>query len=198
MTKPIRHEETSRDSLYVDFQQILEQIYGLWLNGNNTLRFAIPMLCAIKLEAFINVAGKLKVAHWEMLERKLSFAEKCQMVFAQAGIAFDPAAEPNKTAVALFEIRNSLVHPKMRLEKTDELVSEEEYTRRSTNFSMGTHHHLRGELTAEKVKSLRARSDEFVANWGPKLLDGNAEYWLSGGSTGGFTWQGQHKSSEEP
>ncbi len=188
----IRHEETSRDSLYKNLELNLDQIYKFWLEGEKSLRFSIPMLCAAKLEAFINVAGKLKVEHWDILERKLSFAEKCQIIFAAVGLVFDPATEPNKTAIITFEIRNSLVHPKMKLGRIDEYVSQEEYERRSNSFS-GVIHHMRSELTPEKVKQLKETSNAFVSEWGPKLLDGNPHYWLTGGSTGGFTFESERK-----
>lgn len=182
----IRHEETSQDSLYRDIEQNLETIYTLWIGGNNSLRFSIPILCAAKLEAFVNVAGKLKVKHWDILERKLSFAEKCQIVFSTVGLVFDRSAEPNKTAVGTFEIRNSLVHPKMKLNRIDEHITQEEYERRSNSFT-GVSHPLRSELTNVAVTCLKEASDAFVAQWGPQLLDGIPDYWLTGGSTGGFT-----------
>ena len=184
----IRHEETSRDSLYKDIEQNLETIFRLWAAGNIGLRFSVSILCAVKLEAFINVAGKLKVEHWDILERKLSFAEKCRIVFSTVGLVFDPNTEPNKTAVSTFEIRNSLVHPKMKLGHIDEHVSQEEYERRSNSFP-GLTHHLRSELTKEKVTQLKESTDAFVTQWGAKLLDGHPDYWLTGGSTGGFTFE---------
>ncbi len=188
----IRHEETSRDSLYKDIEQNLENIYVLWTEGNTSFRFSIPILCAAKLEAFINVAGKLKVKHWDILERKLSFAEKCKVVFSTVGLAFDPSIEPNKTAISTFEIRNALVHPKMKLDQIDESISQEEYERRSNSFP-GVLHHLRSELTKEKVEQLKNTGDAFVNQWGPALLDGNPHYWLTGGSTGGFTFEPEFK-----
>ena len=182
----IRHKESSRDSLYKDIEENLEAIFRFWTDGNDSLRFSVSILCAVKLEAFINVAGKLKVGHWDILERKLSFAEKCRIVFSAVGLVFDPHIEPNKTAVGTFEIRNSLVHPKMTLGRIDEYVSQEEYERRTNTFP-GVLHHLRSELTKERVTQLKESADAFVAQWGAKLLDGHPHYWLSGGSTGGFT-----------
>jgi hypothetical protein len=184
----IRHEETSRDSLYKDIEQNLETIFQLWAEGNIGLRFSVSILCAVKLEAFINVAGKLKVEHWDILERKLSFAEKCKIVFSTVGLPFDPNTEPNKTAVSTFDIRNSLVHPKMKLGHIDEHVSQEEYEQRSNRFR-GLTHHLRSELTKEKVTQLKQSTDAFITQWGAKLLDGYPDYWLTGGSTGGFTFE---------
>jgi hypothetical protein len=63
----IRHEKTSRDSLYKDIEQNLETIFRLWAEGDNSLRFSVSILCAVKLEAFINVAGKLKINNWDNL-----------------------------------------------------------------------------------------------------------------------------------
>jgi len=184
----IRHEETSRDSLYKDIEQNLETIFRLWVEGDKALRFSVAILCALKLEAFINVAGKLKTEHWDILERKLSVAEKCKIVFSEVGLVFDPDAEPNKTAIGTFEIRNSLVHPKMKLGHIDEYVSQEEYERRKNSFP-GLPHHLHSELTKEKVTQLKDSADAFVTQWGEKLLDGDPHYWLTGGSTGGFTFE---------
>ncbi|CAG0934946.1 hypothetical protein RHDC3_03162 [Rhodocyclaceae bacterium] len=182
----IRHEETSRDSLFKDIEQNLETIHALWIGGNMSLRFSIAILCAVKLEAFINVAGKLKLEHWDILERKLSFEEKCRMVFSAAGLEFDREVEPNRTAIRMFEIRNALVHPKMKLGHIDEHISQYEYERRSIAF-MGVVHPLRSELTRELVEHLKCTSDSFVLQWGSKLLDDAPDYWLTGGSTGGFT-----------
>jgi oligoribonuclease NrnB/cAMP/cGMP phosphodiesterase (DHH superfamily) len=184
--KNIRHEETSQDSLYRDIEQNLETIYKLWVEGDNSLRFSIPILCAAKLEAFINVAGKLKVKHWDILERKLSFSEKCKIVFSTVGVEFDRNAEPNRTAVGTFEVRNSLVHPKMKIHQIDEHISQEEYERRSDSF-IRVSHPLRSELTKVLVTNLKDASDAFVTQWGLKLIDGNHDYWLKGGSTGRFT-----------
>ena len=182
----IRHQETSRDSLYEDISLNLETIYSLWAGGNKSLRFSIPILCAAKLEAFINAAGKLKIAHWDILERKLSFKEKCQIIFSSVGLVFDPAAKPNKTSIGIFEIRNSLVHPKMKLDHIDEYITQEEYERRNSNF-IGNMHHLRSELTKEKVIHIKTSSDSFTSEWGMKLFDGQPDYWLSGGATRFFT-----------
>ncbi len=184
--KNIRHEETSRDSLYRDIEQNLETIYTLWVEGNNSLRFSIPILCAAKLEAFVNIAGKLKVEHWDILERKLSFTEKSQIIFSTAGLVFNRNDEPNLTAVRTFEIRNSLVHPKMKLHRIDEDITQEEYERRSNSIT-GISHPLRSELTKTAVTCLKNASDDFVKQWGPQLLYDFPEYWLNSGSTGGFT-----------
>jgi hypothetical protein len=182
----IRHDETSIDSLFKDVEQNLETIFHLWMDGNVSLRFSVAILCAVKLEAFINAAGKLKMDHWDILERKLSFVEKCNMVFSTAGLIFDPDAEPNKTAVTIFEIRNSLVHPKTKLVRIDEHISQEEYEQRSNNLP-AILHHLRSELSKEKITRIKEAVDEFVNQWGNSLLDGNPNNWLNGGSTGGFT-----------
>lgn len=187
--KNIRHQEVSRDSLFKDLEMNLETIYGLWANGDNSLRFSIPILCAAKLEAFINVAGKLKVEHWDIFERKLSFAEKCKVACSVVHLAFDPNVEPNKAAIATFEIRNSLVHPKMKLSRIDERVTSEEYERRRTQLDPRFSHHLRSELTNERVAAIKTNSDTFVVHWGKKLLDDHPDYWLAGGSTGGFTFE---------
>ncbi len=181
--KNIRHKETFFDSLYRDIEQNLEMVFQLWAKGNNSLRFSVSILCAVKLEAFINVAGKLKVEDWDNLERRLSFAKKCERVFSAVGLVFDPDIEPNKTAVGTFEIRHSLVHPKVERGEIDEYISQEEYERRSKSFP-GVSHHLRSELTKEKVAQLKESADAFVAQWGAKLLDGNPHYWLTGVSRG--------------
>ena len=184
----IRHEETSYDSLFRDIEQNLETIYELWTEGNTSLRFSIAILCAVKLEAFINIAGKLKREDWDSRERKVSFEEKCRMVFITSGLAFDHSVEPNKSAIQMFQIRNALVHPKMKLDRIREHISNYEYERRSNAFS-GVSHPLRSELTPEQITHLKCTSDAFVSEWGPKLLDGTPDCWLGGGSTGGFTYE---------
>ncbi len=187
----IRHKETSYDSLFNDIEQNLEIIYALWGEGKTSLRFSIAILCAVKLEAFINVAGKIKLKDWDIIERNLTFKEKCCKVFTASGLVFDCNVELNKSAVQMFQIRNAIVHPKMKLDRIDEHISDEEYERRSNEFS-GDQHQLRSELTPEQITRLKCISDEFVSKWGPKLLDvegGGPDCWLAGGSTGGFTYE---------
>ncbi len=187
MSDKIRHNTKSRDSLYREIELNLERVCEIWLGGEESLRFSLPILCAAKLEAFINAAGKLKTTHWDIFERKLSFEEKCHVVLGAAGVHFDRAAEPNKTAIATFETRNSLVHPKMKLKEIDETISGEEYERRVANADYSAErHHLRSELTPERVTLLKDTSDAFVTKWGPALFDGYPEYWLAAGSSGVF------------
>ena len=174
-----------RDSLYQDLTDNLDAIYDLWTAGDQKLRFIIPVLCAIKLEAFINVAGKLNIKSWEGLERRLGFKEKCEIICEIKNSEFNRNIEPNKSALAVFEIRNALVHPKMKTDEIDEYISQEEYEiRRNKLFVVD--HHLRAELSAEKVKHLKKSADDFVQLWSTKLIP-HSDYWLRGGSTGGFT-----------
>jgi hypothetical protein len=95
----VRHTETSQDCLYDEVTQNLKIIYALWQGGQKTLRFAIPVLCAVKLEAFINVAGKLHVQDWDSKERKLTFRAKCKAICTTLRLEFDTESEPNKTAL---------------------------------------------------------------------------------------------------
>ncbi len=192
--KNIRHQATERDSLYMDIEGNLDAIYAMWAEGNNSLRFSIPILCTAKLEAFINVAGTLNVERWDNLERRLSFPEKCKKVFAAVGLSFDPGADVNKAAIAMFDIRHELVHPKMKLKRIDEYVSQAEYEQRSKGDS-GVKHPLRSKLTKEEIKRMKTASDAFVSTWGQKLLEGFPEYWLGSGSTGGFTFD-QHRNNQ--
>lgn len=190
--KNIRHEETSRDSLYQDLTDNLDSVFKLWRNGERKMRFIIPVLCAIRLEAFINIVGKTKVESWDSLERKLGFKEKCLIIGEITGKEFDADLELNKKAISIFEIRNALVHPKMKLKTIDEMITEEEYKARSTGY-FGVNHHLRSELNEDKVISLKKSTDQFIDFWGNHFLD-HPEYWLRGGSTGGFTFEPEKNS----
>jgi len=181
----IHHTETSRDCLFDEVTQNLETIYALWLGGQKTLRFAIPVLCAVKLEAFINVAGKLHVQDWDSKERNLTFQAKCKAICTILQLEFDAETEPNKSALEAFAVRNSLVHPKMHVEEIDELISYEEYNRRS-DTTLGFEHPLRSELTEERIMMLRNGCNNFTKHWGSSLLHGQPDYWLSRNSTGGF------------
>jgi hypothetical protein len=107
-------------------------------------------------------------------------------VFTACGLAFDRNVEPNKSAIQIFQIRNDVVHPKMKLDRIDKHISNDEYERKSNAFNCVSHP-LRTELTQEQIIHLKCNSDAFVSKWGPKLLDGAPAYWLAGGSTGGFT-----------
>ena len=92
--KKIRHQEESRDSLYQDISDNLETICKLWRDVDRGMRFVIPILCAAKLEAFINVVGKLRVESWDSLERQLGFKEKLVVITAILRI---PLAQENGT-----------------------------------------------------------------------------------------------------
>lgn len=152
------------------------------------MRFLIPILCSTKLEAFINVVGKLKIEPWDSLERKLGFKEKLLVIAAITKIPFDEGSELTKSTLSIFEIRNALVHPKMKYQKLDEMITAEEYEKRSEG-NFGVNHHLRAELTQDQVEKLIISTDEFVEYWGKRFLD-HPDYWLRGGSTGGFSFDG--------
>ncbi|MEM9556095.1 MAG: hypothetical protein AAGC60_17695 [Acidobacteriota bacterium] len=187
MSDSIRHLGHSRGTLYLEIEENLERIYELWRKEEGNLRFLVPVLCALKLEAFINAAGKLKVPDWNSQERK-PFKEKCKAVSEAVSLEFDPNIEPNRTALAIFRTRNSLVHPKMRLKKFDEAISQPEYERKVRARDFGSEEHpLRSELTGERVAQLKDASDEFVLEWGPKFFDGNPRHWLMWGSAGEFS-----------
>lgn len=182
----IRHEFESRDSLYHELSSNLEIVRDLWLEGVNQLRFSIPILCAAKLEAFINVAGKINVADWDTQERRLSFEKKCQIICDGLAIGFNATKDPNCTVLEIFNLRNELVHPKMLLEIADEQISKVEYHRRQTAL-LGVEHSLRSSLDKERIIHLLKCTDEFVALWGYTFLRGSSKYWLSWGATGRYT-----------
>jgi len=91
-------------------------------------------------------------------------------------------AEPNKSAISVFETRNAIVHPKMKTQRINDLISQEEYELRRKQM-LGISHHLRSELTEEAIKCMKKSADAFVEFW-------HADYWLRGGSTGSFTHEG--------
>ena len=187
----IRHQITSRDSLYEELSANMTTVRELWANGNRTLRFSIPILCAAKLEAFINVAGRLHVEDWDNRERKLTFKKKCQVIFASQSVQFDASIEPIRTALEIFELRNELVHPKMLVEESDEEISMEEYHRRQTAL-LGVAHPLRASLNKKCILRLLDSTEEFVALFGNRLLRGAPEYWLGRGATGTYTRDAGH------
>ena len=181
------HNARSRDSLYKDIEENLNDIYQLWINGNSTLRLSVTILCAVKLEAFINIAGELKIERWKTRER-LSFSKKCELIFPKSSLTFYPNEEINKTAIELFNIRNDIVHPKMKCSKIyNEEISNEEYKKRSGPAKTWDKHHLKIELTNEKIIGLKKCSDDFVEKWGALLLEENPEYWLTNGAENEFS-----------
>lgn len=184
----IRHVEQSRDSLYEDISSALERLVALWQGGERQLRFAIPVLCALRLEAFVNVAGKINIQDWDKKERNLSFLSKCEAICSARKLAFDRALEPNCTAIRIFELRHELVHPKMVTDSLDEIISDAEYEHRSTAF-MGVEHPLRAELSPAVVENLAKSTQTFFDTWSKPWLGEHPEYWLRWGSTGGFSLQ---------
>jgi hypothetical protein len=73
----------------------------------------------------------------------------------------------------------------MHVEEIDELISHEEYERRSVAI-LGIEHPLRAELTKERITMLRDGCNDFTKHWGSRFLRGQPDYWLRWGSTGGF------------
>lgn len=184
----IRHVEQSRDSLYEDISSSLERLVLLWQGGETQLRFAIPVMCALRLEAFINVCGKINVQDWDKKERRLAFLSKCEAICSARRLAFDPSIEPNRTALRIFSLRHELVHPKMVTAQLDEVISESEYDRRSSTFQ-GIDHPLRAELSPNLIQGIVTSTQAFFEAWARPWLGEHPEYWLRWGSTGGFTWQ---------
>lgn len=181
----IRHTEDSQDTLYQELTDSLERICVLWKGGENQFRFIIPVICALRLEAFINVAGKLNVPDWDAKERRLSFANKCSAICAELKIAFDPSVEPNVTAIRLFKLRNELVHPKMVVGSLNESISQQEYERRQREFA-GVSHPLREQLLPPAVDHLIQSTERFFQQWAKPMLGGDPYCRLRWGSTGGF------------
>lgn len=184
----IRETQISRDSLYRELEISLETIYAQYLEGDKVLRFTVAILCAAKLEAFINICGKRNLNCWDELEQSLSFKAKCQILAEIKGLEFDQAIEPNQTALAVFRIRNQIVHPKMAIESIDREITQEEYEARRGMRETGVMHPLKAELTPKYIEQITIRADEFIAHWGCKFMD-DAEYWLSSGGTGRFSLQ---------
>ncbi len=136
--------------------------------------------------AFVDIGFVSRTSLDYLVQAHLMRKFSSRMVFSSVGLEFDRSLELNKSAIRMFDIRNAVVHPKMKLDRIDEHISRDEYERRSIAFT-GVLHPLRSELTREQVAHLKGISDSFVSQWGPKLLDGAPDYWLTGGSTGGFT-----------
>jgi len=184
----IRHTEDSRDSLYQEVTETLERLCVLWKGGEKQFRFIIPVICALRLEAFINVAGKLNVSDWDSKERRLSFSKKCTAICTQLKMTFEPSVEPNLTAIRLFELRNELVHPKMVTGSLNELIPQQEYERRQNAFA-GVRHPLRTQLLPSAVDHFVQSTEAFFQLWAKPMLRGEPHYWLGWGSTGGFVWE---------
>lgn len=190
MVNTVHHEETSRDSFFQEITDNLEYVFGLFQTEKErrNVRFIIPILCAAKLECFVNVAGKKNIESWDKIER-LAFKAKCLKIADALKIEFDTNLELNKSAIEVFEIRNELVHPKMRIHETDEMISQQEYeTRSNGNYSNKANHPLRAELTNERIAQIKQSTDAFIDHWGKPFLT-HPDYWLRTGSTGSYTGQ---------
>ena len=169
-------EETSRDSLYRNLTDNLEFVFQQWRDGERQLLFIIPVLCAIRLDAFINAIGKMKIGSWNSLEGKLGFMEKCLLIGGITGRKFDPDLELNKMAISIFDIKNALVPPTMKLTMRYGMFTGEGYEPPSACLC-GMNHHLRSELNEEKVLSLKECTDHFIEFWGHQFLD-QPDSWL--------------------
>ena len=183
----IRHQATEKDHLYQELTESLEKVYEIWQEGNTSMKYLVPALCAIRLEAFINIAGKIHINMWNSLERKLGFKEKCGIISEILKIEWDESLDINKSAFQIFEIRNALVHPKMKLKITDKYISQEEYDEHNISIKPWLMHSLRSDLTKEKLIEIMDSTEAFIEHWKNPFLKNEPEYWLRKGYDGSLS-----------
>ena len=182
----IVHNRQSHDSLFLDIEKNLEILFLQFNTGAVVLKPTIAILSAVKLEAFINISGLITFKEkWDDSER-LPFVKKCNLIFEKNNVVFDPDFPINKSAAEIFDVRNSLVHPKMEFKEIDESISYAEYEAMQSMYTSFTHP-LREILTDEKIVSIKETSDNFITLWKPHILGSNPNWWLASCSQFSYT-----------
>ena len=80
--------------------------------GSNYCRISSVLFSAFAIEAHLNHIGEAKLPFWGILERKLSWKDKLDVVSKQFDFATDYGRRPFQTLRHLFEFRNKLAHGK--------------------------------------------------------------------------------------
>jgi hypothetical protein len=73
---------------------------------------AAVLFCAFTLEGYLNHVGTLKMRSWDILERKLSWREKLDLISRELNATFDRGRRPFQTMVEAFAFRDLLAHGK--------------------------------------------------------------------------------------
>ena len=68
------------------------------------------------LEAYLNHYGELKIKHWDIIEKRLRFKEKIQLIAEEVGYQINWGVRPFQNFSAIKKYRDQLAHPKLLIE----------------------------------------------------------------------------------
>jgi hypothetical protein len=80
---------------------------------------ASALFSAFTVEAHMNHVGEAQLAYWSIVEPKLSWRQKLELVAQHLGITIDWGKEPYQTVARLFKFRDRLAHGKSSVEDVE-------------------------------------------------------------------------------
>ena len=78
--------------------------------GSGHCRVAAVVLSAFAIEALLNHVGEEKLSFWGIVERRLTWREKLELLAQHLGISLPWGERPLQTITKVFKFRNSLAH----------------------------------------------------------------------------------------
>ena len=106
------------DSRFKTFAYMLNAANGLALTsknyeeGSNHTRLASVVFSAFSFEAFLNDIGEQKFKFWLIVEPKLSWRSKLDLVLQELDLSANYGCRPYQTLIDLFKLRDKLAHGK--------------------------------------------------------------------------------------
>ena len=82
------------------------------IRGSNYCRVSAVMFSAFAVEAHLNHIGEAKLPFWKIVEPKLPWRNKLELVAQHLGIILDDGKRPFQTLSDLFKFRDRLAHGK--------------------------------------------------------------------------------------
>jgi len=73
---------------------------------------SVVVFCAFTLEGYLNHIGVRRMRDWDILERKLSWREKLELIGRELKTTFNTDKKPFKSMAEAFAFRNRLAHGK--------------------------------------------------------------------------------------
>ena len=105
-------------SRFKTFAYMLNVAHGLadtskeYKLGSNHTRLAAVMFSAFSIEAFLNDIGEQKLTYWSIVEPKLTWRIKLDLILHEIGFEPDFGCRPYQTLQQLFQLRDKLAHGK--------------------------------------------------------------------------------------
>jgi hypothetical protein len=172
MEKEVLYKEILRDNLFRDIECMLNEAYSITKNDLLTsMNYAIPVFCALRLEAFANIAGTELYEEWDEIERKLSFKAKMNFLAKIINQKINWSIEPEQTSIRIFKIRNEIAHPKSHKKVFSDVIPLKEAEDRMYNQNPleGTSK-IRQTIRDIDHDILISNTNSFIEKWSKLLL----------------------------